>query len=54
MEIPGGWGGELKQKCPPWGGMEYFLELHFANKCKFFPVFQKKAAIVFKRKQNNH
>lgn len=42
MEIPGGWGGELKQKCPPWGGMEYFLELHFANKCKFFQFFRKR------------
>lgn len=36
-----------------WGCMEYFLELHFANIYKFFQFFQKKAAIVFKRKQNN-
>lgn len=42
MEIPGGWGGGLMQKYPPWRGMEYFLELHFTNIYKFFQFFRKR------------
>ena len=61
-EIPEGGGGGVwqaphgKQQVPSVGGggtVEYFLELHIANIYKFFQFFQKKAAIVFKRKQNN-
>jgi len=41
MEIPGVW-GEAKAKVPSVGGMEYFLELRFANKCNFFQFFRKR------------
>ena len=45
-----------KQQVPSMGEggcVNYFLELHIANIYKFFQFFQKKAGIVFKRKQNN-